>query len=178
VARHPKVIRRVILWMQTTGVHDERSASAARERCPPSCMPVVACLCCCTCCCTELTLTCQASSTGLSPTSLSQLVLASSSRRQLRGLSSWVYLLAGLMEVSVNVRRSPCSGAAIVTQLVTQLPVSGPWPSVVLTRRAEDRRPSPGDAGSLAASKVNTTTGIPFIWALSTVSWVPALALT
>ena len=103
--------------------------------------------------------------------------MASSSRRQLRGLSSWVYLLAGLMETSVNVRRSPCSGAAIVTQLVTQLPVSGTWPSAALTR-AEDRRPSPYDVGSLAASKVNTATGIPFIRALSTVSWVPALALT
>ena len=30
VARHPKVIRRVILWMRTTGVHDERLLAAAR----------------------------------------------------------------------------------------------------------------------------------------------------
>jgi hypothetical protein len=52
------------------------------------------------------------------------------------------------------------------------------WPSVVLTWCAEDRRPSPHGGGSLAASKVNTATGIPFIRALSTVSWVPELALT
>jgi hypothetical protein len=68
--------------MRTTGARDERATSAARERCPRSCMPAVVRLCCCTYCCTELTFTYQASATGLSPTSLSQLVLASSSRSQ------------------------------------------------------------------------------------------------
>ena len=75
---------------------------------------------------------------------------------------------------------SPAELSALSVKRATppRLSVSGLWPSVVLTWRAEDRRPSPHGGGSLAASKVNAATGIPFIRALSTVSWVPALALT
>ena len=70
------------------------------------------------------------------------------------------------------------SALSVKAGQLPRLSVSGLWPSVVLTWRAEDRRQSLHGGGSLAASKVNTATGIPFIRALSTVSWVPALALT
>jgi hypothetical protein len=63
--------------MRTTGARDEWATSAARERCPRSCTPAVVRPCCCTYCCTGLTLTRQASTTGLSPTSAAYPVLAS-----------------------------------------------------------------------------------------------------
>ena len=102
--------------MRTTGAHDVWPTSAASQRCLRSCMRAVVCLRCCTSCCTELTLECQSSSVRLPAVTLASLALASSPRSQVRGLSSWAYPLAGLMEVSTNVRRSPCLCAAIVTQ--------------------------------------------------------------
>ena len=51
--------------MRTTGACDDRTTSAASERCPRSCMPAVVRPCCCTFCCTELTCKCQGSSVRL-----------------------------------------------------------------------------------------------------------------
>jgi hypothetical protein len=95
--------------MQTTGEHDDRSTSAAGQRCLRSRMRAVVRPHCCTSCCTELTLKlikCQGSSVILPSATLAPLALAS----------------PPLAELFANVRRNPCWSAAIVTQLVTHRP--------------------------------------------------------
>ncbi len=108
--------------MRTTGAPQVRSTSAGSQRCLRSCMRAVVRPCCCTYCCTELTLTRQASSAGVSPTSLAQLVLASSSRSQRARSPTTTLPCLTCLAPSVDVRWRPLVSVAVVTHLVTHPP--------------------------------------------------------
>ena len=106
--------------MRTTGVPQVRPTSAGSQRCLRSCMRAVVRRCCCTHCCTELTLTRQASSAGVSPTSLSQVVLVSSSRSQVQTRTASAAASLACDRSSVGVRWRPPLSVAIVTHFVTR----------------------------------------------------------
>jgi hypothetical protein len=107
--------------MRTTGAHEDGATTAARECSLRSCMPAVVRPCCCTYCCTEQTLTRQAGSAGVSPTSFSQLGLASSSRRQSDMRITSVGTPSTGWSVSTRVRHRPPKTGWVVTQFVTHL---------------------------------------------------------
>jgi hypothetical protein len=112
--------RRVILWMRTTGAHDDRTTSAASRRCLRSCMPAVVRPRCCTFCCTELTCKSQGGSVRFPPDQFSPPALASSSRSQVAMRTISAVALLTCEQPSVSVRWCPSLVLGAVTHFVTR----------------------------------------------------------
>jgi hypothetical protein len=109
-ARPRRVHGALAFWMQTSGVCQVGTTTAARSRCPRLYMRAVVRPCCCTSCCTDLALTRQVNSVRLPLVTLAQLALLS---RPKRSHDVWPAKATARPILGSTVRRCPSASTAV-----------------------------------------------------------------